>query len=167
MRHKRFLFNRRYKQLGMVTLPYVLIFELLAPIIEFVGFTVFVYQAFTGVVNWTSAAVIFLGLYTFCIILSLVVMFNDYTLGGSFRHPRSYLWVLAAAMLEPFLYHPLTVIFSLKGYYNYIFNKRAVWGEMSRTGYAAPGAGAPPPDAKVAPAAAGPAQAQGMKGGDV
>lgn len=94
-------------------------------------------------------------------------MFNDYTLGGSFRHPRSYLWVLAAAMLEPFLYHPLTVIFSLKGYYNYIFNKRAVWGEMSRTGYAAPGAGAPPPDAKVAPAAAGPAQAQGMKGGDV
>lgn len=166
-RHKRFLFNRRYKQLGMVTLPYVLIFELLAPIIEFVGFTVFVYQAFTGVVNWTSAAVIFLGLYTFCIILSLVVMFNDYTLGGSFRHPRSYLWVLAAAMLEPFLYHPLTVIFSLKGYYNYIFNKRAVWGEMSRTGYAAPGAGAPPPDAKVAPAAAGPAQAQGMKGGDV
>lgn len=38
-------------------------------------------------------------------------------------------------------------------------------GEMSRTGYAAPGA--PPPDAKVAPAAAGPAQAQGMKGGDV
>ena len=147
--------------------PYVLIFELLAPIIEFVGFTVFVYQAFTGVVNWTSAAVIFLGLYTFCIILSLVVMFNDYTLGGSFRHPRSYLWVLAAAMLEPFLYHPLTVIFSLKGYYNYIFNKRAVWGEMSRTGYAAPGAGAPPPDAKVAPAAAGPAQAQGMKGGDV
>lgn len=167
VRHKRFLFNRRYKQLGMVTLPYVLIFELLAPIIEFVGFTVFVYQAFTGVVNWTSAAVIFLGLYTFCIILSFVVMFNDYTLGGSFRHPRSYLWVLAAAMLEPFLYHPLTVIFSLKGYYNYIFNKRAVWGEMSRTGYAAPGAGAPPPDAKVAPAAAGPAQAQGMKGGDV
>ena len=136
VRHRRFLFNRRYRQLGLVTLPYVLIFEFLAPVIEFIGFWVLLYQAFTGAINWTSAAVIFMGLYTFCIILSLVVMFNDYTLGGSFRRPQSYLWVLGAALLEPFLYHPLTVIFSLKGYSNYIFNKRADWGEMSRAGYA-------------------------------
>ncbi len=155
VRHRRFLFNRRYRQLGMVTLPYVLIFELFAPVIEFIGFTVFVYQALTGVVNWTSALVIFLGLYTFCIILSLVVMFNDYTLGGSFRRPRSYLWVICAALLEPFLYHPLTVIFSLKGYFNYVFNRRAEWGDMSRKGFT-PGndKAAAPAAATVAPAGA-------------
>lgn len=135
VRHRRFLFNRRYRQLGMVTLPYVLIFELFAPMIEFIGFTVFVYQALTGVVNWTSALVIFLGIYTFCLILSLVVMFNDYTLGGSFRRPRSYLWIIGAAIFEPFLYHPFTVIFSLKGYFNYVFNRRAEWGTMSRKGF--------------------------------
>lgn len=135
MRHRRFLFNRRYSRLGMITLPYVFVFELLAPIIEFVGFLVFVYQAFTGVVNWTSALVIFLGLYTFCFVLSLVVMFNDYTLGGSFRKLRSYLWLVGAALLEPFLYHPFTVIFSLKGYWNHVFNKQAVWGTMSRKGF--------------------------------
>lgn len=135
VRHRHFIFNRRYHRLGMITLPYVLIFEMLAPIIEFIGFIVFIYQALTGVVNWTSALVIFLGLYTFCIILSLVVMFNDYTVGGSFRRPRSYIWVIGAALLEPFLYHPFTVIFSLKGYFNYIFNRQAVWGTMSRKGF--------------------------------
>ena len=124
MRHRRFLFNRKYRRLGLVTLPYVFVFEFLAPIIEFVGFLVFVYQAFTGAVNWESALVIFLGLYTFCFVLSLVVMFNDYTLGGSFHKLRSYFWVTGAALLEPFLYHPLTVIFSLKGYFNYLFNKQ-------------------------------------------
>ena len=67
--------------------------------------------------------------------LSLVVMCNDYTLGGSFRKLRSYIWIVGAALLEPFLYHPLTVIFSLKGYWNYMFNKRAVWGAMSRKGF--------------------------------
>ena len=135
VRHRRFLFNRRYRRLGLVTLPYVMIFELFAPVIEFIGFTVFVYQALTGVVNWTSALVIFLGIYTFCLILSLVVMFNDYTLGGSFRRPRSYLWIIGAAIFEPFLYHPFTVIFSLKGYFNYVFNRRAEWGTMSRKGF--------------------------------
>ena len=133
--HRRFLFNRKYKQLGLVTLPYVFIFEFLAPIIEFVGFLVLIYQALTGAVNWESALVIFLGLYTFCFVLSLVVMFNDYTLGGSFRKMRSYFWVVGAALLEPFLYHPLTVIFSLNGYWNYLFNKQAVWGTMSRKGF--------------------------------
>ena len=111
------------------------IFEFLAPIIEFVGFLVLIYQALTGAVNWESALVIFLGLYTFCFVLSLVVMFNDYTLGGSFRKMRSYFWVVGAALLEPFLYHPLTVIFSLNGYWNYLFNKQAVWGTMSRKGF--------------------------------
>lgn len=141
VRHRRFIFNRKYRQLGMVTLPYVLVFELLAPVIEAVGFIVFIYQALTGAVNWASALVIFLGLYAFCFVLSLVVMFNDYTLGGSFHRLRSYAWIAAAALLEPFLYHPFTVVFSLKGYLNYILNKRAVWGTMSRKGYSAPGAG--------------------------
>ena len=162
-RHRRFLFNRKYKQLGMVTLPYVFTFELLAPLIEFVGFLVFVYQAFTGAVNWTSALVIFLGLYTFCFMLSLVVMFNDYTLGGSFPKLRSYLWVTGAALLEPFLYHPLTVIFSLKGYWNYLFKKQAVWGAMSRKGFS--DSNDKKEEVKVAPVAAGHTTSGNMEGG--
>ena len=120
----------------MVTLPYVLIFEGLAPIIEFFGLLTFLYQAFTGVVNWQTAVIIFLGLYAFCISLSLVVLFYDYSLGGSFRKVKSYIWIIGAAILEPFLYHPLIVAFSIKGYCNFLFNKKAVWGEMSRKGFA-------------------------------
>lgn len=59
VRHRRFLFNWKYRQLGMVTLPYVLIFECLAPVIEFFGLLTFLYQALTGVVNWKTAVVIF------------------------------------------------------------------------------------------------------------
>ena len=135
VRHRRFMFNRRYSRLGKITLPYVFVFEFLAPVIEFLGFLTFLYQAFTGVVNWPSALVIFLGLYTFCLMLAFVVMVNDYTLGGSFDKARSYVWMFGAALLEPFLYHPLSVMFSLKGYLNYIFNKKAAWGDMKRKGF--------------------------------
>lgn len=134
VRHRDFLFNKNYKRLGLVTMPYQFIFELLAPIIEFCGFITFVYQALTGVVNWPAAVVIFLGIYTFCIVLSMVVMFYDYITGGSFRKAKSYFWVLGAAMLEPFLYHPFIVLFSIKGYCNYIINTKAIWGDMGRGG---------------------------------
>lgn len=136
VRHRSFLFNHKYKQLGMVTLPYVFFFEFLAPFIEFTGLLVFIYQAFTGAVNWQTASIIFLGIYTFCIILALVVLFYDYTIGGTFQKARSYFLIILAALLEPFIYHPFIVFFSIKGYFNYILRKRAAWGEMTRKGFA-------------------------------
>lgn len=133
--HWRFVCNRKYRQLGMVTLPYLLIFEFLAPMIEFVGTLTLIFLAVTGAVNWSAALIIFLAIYVFCITLSAVVIFYDYTLGGSYRKFKSYLWILLAAVLEPFIYHPMVVFFSLKGYWNYFINTKAVWGEMTRKGF--------------------------------
>lgn len=135
--HKRFLFNKKYRQLGLVTLPYLLIFEFFAPMIEFVGILTLSFLAFTGAVNWNTAIVIFLAIYAFCLTLSMVVIFYDYTLGGSYKKLKAYLWILLAAMLEPFIYHPMVVFFSLKGYWNYFIKKKAVWGEMTRKGFSA------------------------------
>lgn len=136
-RHRRFLFNRKYRQLGLLTLPYLLIFEFAAPVVEAVGFLSLIWLAATGGVNWGTALIIFLAIYAFCFSLSAVVIFYDYTLGGSYRKFSSYLWIVLAAALEPFVYHPMIVFFSLRGYFNYIFNTKAVWGEMTRKGFAA------------------------------
>lgn len=119
------------------SLPYLLIFEFFAPMIEFVGILTLSFLAFTGAVNWNTAIVIFLAIYAFCLTLSMVVIFYDYTLGGSYKKLKAYLWILLAAMLEPFIYHPMVVFFSLKGYWNYFIKKKAVWGEMTRKGFSA------------------------------
>lgn len=135
-RHKRFVFNRKYRQMGMLTLPYLLIFEFISPVIEFFGILTLLFLALTGAVNWGTALIIFLAIYAFCITLAIVVIFYDYTLGGSYKRFKEYLWILMAALLEPFIYHPMVVFFSLKGYWNYFVKKKAVWGEMTRKGYA-------------------------------
>ncbi|WP_283391683.1 glycosyltransferase family 2 protein [Millionella massiliensis] len=136
VRHKRFVFNRKYRQMGMLTLPYLLIFEFISPVIEFFGILTLLFLALTGAVNWGTALIIFLAIYAFCITLAIVVIFYDYTLGGSYKRFKEYLWILMAALLEPFIYHPMVVFFSLKGYWNYFVKKKAVWGEMTRKGYA-------------------------------
>lgn len=86
--------------------------------------------------NWGYALIMFLAIYSFCILLSVVVISFDYTIGGSYKSVKSYLWICLAAMAEPFIYHPMVVFFSLRGYWNYLVKKKAVWGEMTRKGFA-------------------------------
>ena len=132
--HGRMLFNPKYKKLGMLTFPYTFIFEFLAPIIEFIGFCLIVYLIFTGGVNWHTFWVMFFAIYIFGFMLSNFVVFYDYLLGGSYTHTTNYLKLILAGMLEPFLYHPIVVCSSIRGYINYIIRKKAVWGEMNRQG---------------------------------
>lgn len=136
VRHRRLILNQKYRQMGLVTLPYLLVFELCAPIIELIGFLSLIYLAFTGGINWHTALIIFLAIYVFCLSLAIVVIFYDYTLGGSYKKFRSYLWILGAAILEPFIYHPFIIFYSLRGYWNYLIQTKAVWGEMTRKGFA-------------------------------
>lgn len=134
--HRRLIGNRKYSRLGKITLPYLFVFEFLAPVIEFLGFIVLIVLAIIGAVNWGYALIMFLAIYSFCILLSVVVISFDYTIGGSYKSVKSYLWICLAAMAEPFIYHPMVVFFSLRGYWNYLVKKKAVWGEMTRKGFA-------------------------------
>ena len=157
--HSGMIFNKRYRRLGLITLPYVTVFEFLAPVIEACGFVLFLYLALTGGVNWVGAAVISLSIFCFNYMLSSAVFFLDYCNGVTYGKKRSYLWLMAASLLEPILYHPLIVVFSLKGYADFLRQSRAKWGEMKRKKYKAgndvennggPEAGNPAPEYPVA-----------------
>lgn len=133
--HKRMIFNRTYKQAGMVILPYTVIFEFIAPLIEVGGFLFFIYLAVTGGVNWQTMWIIFLTIYLFCQFISLVVIAYDYYIGTLYKSGYEYLWIILASFLEPFIYHPFITLFSLKGYYNYIVSSDFKWGKMARKGF--------------------------------
>jgi len=132
--HKRMLFNPKYKMLGMLTFPYTFLFEFLAPMIEFVGVCMIIFLAFTGGVNWDTFWVMFGAIFLFSVMLSSFVVFYDYMLGSSYTKSNNYVKLILAGVLEPIVYHPLVVYSSLRGYYNYLTRKKAVWGEMTRTG---------------------------------
>ena len=132
-KYYRMIFSRKYRQLGLITLPYLLIFEFLAPVIEIIGFFTFLYLAFTGGVNWGTAWIIFLVMYVFCFQLSFVVIYYDYT--QTKMRGASYIRLVVAALLEPLVYHPLILLFSLRGYLRFLLKQGIVWGEMKRKGF--------------------------------
>ncbi len=139
--YRRLIMNPKYKRLGLVTMPYTFLFEFLAPLIEVSGLLFMIYLTFTGGINWDTFLVTFFAIYTFSVMLSTFVVFYDFILGKSYTKTKSYLKLMFAAVLEPFIYHPLIVVSSLIGYYNFIVGKKAVWKSMQRSGmtHATPG----------------------------
>ena len=164
--HRDMVFNKTYRQYGFLTLPYILIFEMLAPVIEFLGYISMIYLFVTGGVNYKTVWITFFGLYCFAQALTMTIISYDFYSGNSFKKKSSYAWFMLASLLEPFLYHPLNVFYSLRGYVKHIFGAKMVWGNMTRKGFQqqpAPGAPGTPGVAAdgqaVADVAAGAAEA--------
>ncbi len=133
--HRAVLFNPKYKNLGMVTFPYVFIYEFLAPIIEVFGILFTVFLLIFGLINWTFAPLILFYSYAFAVMVSSIVIIWDQMTFKYYKTTGEVLALFVTAILEPFLYHPLIMFFSLKGYYSYITSRELAWGTMTRQGF--------------------------------
>lgn len=129
------VFNRQYGIYGTVTLPYLFIFEFLGPIIEFIGFIVLLFLMISGAINWTTFWLLLITVYMFMqFINTMSICFDNYT-ESTYSKRRWYAWLIIPSVLEAFIYHPITVIFALKGYISYLTTGDFKWGEMKRKGF--------------------------------
>lgn len=135
--HRKLFFNRHFGPIGALTLPYIFIFEFMAPVLEMMGFIFMLWLTPTGGVNWRSALIVFGMIYLFCLLIASMVIYNDYTIKvADWRSKRmNYFKMMVAAVLEPFVYHPLNTICSNIGYFRHLRNTRAVWTPIKREGF--------------------------------
>ena len=133
--HRKILFNPKYKNLGLITFPYVFIFEFLAPIIEAFGILFTIFLILFGQVNWTFAPLILFYSYAFAVMISSIVIIWDQMTFKYYNTTREVLKLFVIALIEPFLYHPMIMFFSLKGYFSFITSRELAWGTMTRQGF--------------------------------
>ena len=134
--HKQLFFNPHYGPIGAITLPYIFIFEFIAPVLELFGQIFMIWLLFAGGINWGTAFIIFGMIYSFCIFMSFTLILFDYKTRAIPWHKtwKSHTILIIAAMLEPFFYHPLITIFSNIGYWKFLTNTAAVWKPIQRQG---------------------------------
>ena len=134
--HRKLFFNPHYGPIGALTLPYLFIFEFIAPLFELSGYLFMIWLIFTGGVNWSAAFIIFGMIYFFSVFISFFVIFFDYKLKAvNWKHTKiSYGKLILATLLEPFIYHPLITYCSIVGYWRFIINTTAVWTPIQRKG---------------------------------
>ncbi|MFZ4262008.1 glycosyltransferase family 2 protein [Sphingobacterium sp. HJSM2_6] len=132
--HRRLIFNAKYKKLGTVVMPYNLLFEFFAPIVELLGLIFFIFMASIGAINWDMAALILLMVYSFSVFMTTYSILLDHLISKYYDNWFEVGRLCMIAFFEPFIYHPIIVFCSLKGYVQELRGKKHVWGEMVRKG---------------------------------
>ncbi len=145
--HRRMIFNPRYRQIGLFSLPYQLMFEALAPIIECAGCAVLLVTLAVGVLSLKSL-VTFLAFATATnlFLSALSVMLCVYSEraaseGGAglalFRYERlrDVLVLLLAGFVSNFGYRQFLVVWQLKGLWDFMKGKQG-WDKFARKGFA-------------------------------
>ncbi|TVQ12584.1 MAG: glycosyltransferase family 2 protein [Balneolaceae bacterium] len=132
-RHRRMMFNPKYGRLGFLAMPFFVIFEMLGPVIEFLGWIAILVALLIGAISWPFffaflAAAVFLGM-----ILSLAsVLCEEFTFR---RYPKTkHVLILSLyAFFENFGYRQLHTWWRLRGMFDFVRGRRE-WGTMERKG---------------------------------
>lgn len=135
LKHKDMMFNPRYGRIGMISFPYWVLFEWLAPIVELVGFVYFIILIILGGVNPSSYLMLSLFVLSFAFAFSMLgvlfeaIMFNKYK-GYSYL-----LQVIFFSLIEVIVFHPINVYFAIRGNFSFFIKNNQKWGVMTRTAF--------------------------------
>jgi cellulose synthase/poly-beta-1,6-N-acetylglucosamine synthase-like glycosyltransferase len=132
-RHRRLTFNPRYGCLGLLAMPYFLVFELLGPVIELVGYVTVVVAASLGLVSLSFLGAFFLVALLAGMLLSVSALALEEFSFRRYARTREVLRLLGAALLENFGYRQLLAWWRVLGLVD-LGRKGRGWGEQRRRG---------------------------------
>ena len=132
--HRKTLFNPRYGKMGMVSMPYFFLFEMIGPLIEVQGYLMIVAAFFLGILNWEIALMLFsasilLGVLVSIASLEIAERDNDY-----FDY-ADILKLVFYAVIENFGIRQVFSFWRVIGYLK-LFAKTQGWGSPVRKGFA-------------------------------
>ena len=134
--HKDLLFNSSYGILGLISYPYWLFYEWLAPIVEFVGIIFFVFLIVFDLINWESFLLLVTAVYVFAVMFSAFSILTEELTYHQYPKNGVLFKLIIIVLLEPLLFHPYVMFSSIKGNLNFLFNRnKNNWGEMTRIGF--------------------------------
>lgn len=136
--HKKLFFNPFYGRMGLLSYPYWIFFEWLAPIVEFLGISLLIIFSLLGVVDVSFFYMMLFLIYGFTVAFTIATLYIEEITFFQYKKRRQLLKLLLAGILEPILYHPFVVFCSVTGNWDYFFEGKTNWGDMKRSGFSKP-----------------------------
>ncbi len=131
--HAGMIGNPRYGAVGLLAMPFFLIFEAAGPLIEVVGYVVTILAVWLGVIDRVFAELVFLTAVAFGAVISLAAVLLEEVSFRRYPKVSQLLMMAALGVIENFGYRQLTSWWRLIGITDYLLNKKA-WGAMTRRG---------------------------------
>jgi cellulose synthase/poly-beta-1,6-N-acetylglucosamine synthase-like glycosyltransferase len=135
--HRSIWWEKRSGSLRWLGMPYYFLFEMLGPVVEFVGYIVLPIAFFMGFLSplyfWTF---LFLSV-TSGAFLSICAVFLEELSFRLYRSWDDFFIMIAIAVLENFTYRLLTLVFRVGATVGIVFGRRG-WGTQNRQGFGRP-----------------------------
>ncbi|MBA3578729.1 MAG: glycosyltransferase [Gemmatimonadaceae bacterium] len=132
--HRSVCFNPRYGRLGFIAYPFFLFGEMLAPLIEVVGYLAFGVSLYLGVADLEFALLFLLVSVGFGFLLSLWATVLEEVSFRRYPSIRDFFLLIWFSVIEAFGYRQVTLWFRLQSYWKYVRGD-VRWGVMEREGF--------------------------------
>ena len=131
--NKDMLFRPRYGLIGCLALPYLWLFELLAPIIEIGGIATILLAAYLGALSSTFFLQFILFGYAFATMISIGSVLQEELTYKRYNDWQDVARLVSYCFLEHFPYRQLHMIWRLQGLWQYLRGDMA-WRPLKRQG---------------------------------
>lgn len=134
--HRSMMLNPRYGAAGMLAYPFFFLGEMIAPLVELMGWVGLLVGLALGVVNLQFALLFLAVAVGFGTLLSVWAIVLEEASFRRYGRPIDLARLLWFAIIEGLGYRQMTVLFRLQGFWNYLRGVES-WGRMTREGIGA------------------------------
>ena len=132
-RTRDMLFRRQYGRIGYLALPYLWLFELMAPVVEIGGIITIILAAFLGALSRDLfLEFLFFG-YAFATVISIGSVLQEEITYRRYNDWRDVVRLVSLCFLEHFPYRQLHMFWRLQGLWQY-FRGDMQWAPLKRQG---------------------------------
>jgi len=132
--HKKIIFNPKYGRLGILSYPYWVVCEFLAPIIEVLGIGFTFILAYMHLINWSFFILLLFFVYIFNVFFSMLALLAEVKTFDEYKKMSEYLKLIYSILLEPIFFQPFIAYSSIRGEISLFLGKKG-WGKMTRKGF--------------------------------
>lgn len=133
-KHKRILFNPKYRVLGLIAFPYFVIVELLGPTIELLGLMLVAFGLYFDLVNLSFAIIFLFVTFLFGTFLSMCAILLEEMSFRKYTRVRDFIKLMVYSVFESFWYRQVNAFWKTLVFFMLPF-KKIEWGNMERKGF--------------------------------
>ncbi|MDO9485289.1 MAG: glycosyltransferase [Actinomycetota bacterium] len=137
IKHRRMFLNPRYGRIGLVVMPYFLLFEALGPFIELFGFATVLLGLAMGQLNPPFAIFFLLVAVGYGIMVSLASVVVDDVTRAVYRGRKNLVILVISAFAENIGFRQMHAWWRMRGVISAVMKSDSAWGTMTRTGLGA------------------------------
>lgn len=133
LRHKKMIFNPKYGTVGLLSMPYFLLVEMLGPVVEIIGYIMLIISILTGTLS-NFFIFVFLMAYLYGILFSLSAILLEQFSYKRYNNIREITKLVIYTFFEQFIYRQITVWWRVKSFFNFKKGSKQ-WGTIKRSSF--------------------------------